>query len=701
MKLQFLNGKQTGKTVELIPGFSVGRENDNDLPLPYDGISRHHCRFYKEGDNWVVEDQNSTNGVKVNGTRIEAPHTLNTGDEIKLHDHRFRLVEKAEEANVPPPVSPLSSEHAEGAPAEKSETSLSQSPVQATSDSTSEPANVKNLLPIIIIGLLIVGVAIAINVVKSSKGDDDTSRSQTNTSAKSQITDASAEEKAENIESQKENEQSTSWDWTPDDAVSEAEEDTKLLKEDETPSLIVEDDEKAKPAVQNPAVKNEDERPPQKALEIPTAICIQSMPPNATVLIDNEEVGKTPHTLYNFDTKRHRLTLKKEGYSDLHRLLEFPGKIPNRVLMMQREPGSIHFKSTPSGAAVRHKGQVLGHTPFACTVLPPGAYNLKFYHFGYETAEQKIELAPGDSPLINVELQPEKPILRVQSIPPACDIYINGTKRGRTSKALNPNQKNMSEPFEITGLSTGEMTVRVVNPDNGRETKRKVFLATGDRRSLTLTLYSEDTELIMKNGQIHRGMFAKQKGGVLTLLTKTGKKELDINQIETRKTLTPAQQKRRNQANPKQETPQQPPKREPPKQEPPAPAPQVPQPEANIQGNTLKVENMNDVIVENVATAISFMKKSSTKDAQTKYNDKIVTLTGVPEAVRLTRGGGMVMMAPRAKCEFSRQDYTELREIFASAAEHGTNITLSGRAEVDGPVLWLRACKLGPVSKNK
>ncbi len=52
--------------------FTLGRSNQNDLCVKSDGLSREHCRIEitSEGDIYVT-DLSSTNGVLIEGTRIE------------------------------------------------------------------------------------------------------------------------------------------------------------------------------------------------------------------------------------------------------------------------------------------------------------------------------------------------------------------------------------------------------------------------------------------------------------------------------------------------------------------------------------------------------------------------------------------------------------------------------------------------------
>jgi pSer/pThr/pTyr-binding forkhead associated (FHA) protein len=61
----------------------IGRQEGCDIHIDNLGISRNHTRILREGDGFVVEDMNSSNGTYLNGTRVER-QTLNDGDEIAI-----------------------------------------------------------------------------------------------------------------------------------------------------------------------------------------------------------------------------------------------------------------------------------------------------------------------------------------------------------------------------------------------------------------------------------------------------------------------------------------------------------------------------------------------------------------------------------------------------------------------------------------
>lgn len=74
-------------------GFIIGSSIEGtDYQLCETGISRRHIKFYKEGKNICCEDLNSTNGVKINGKKIQKV-VLKDGDKIKIGLEEFRFKE--------------------------------------------------------------------------------------------------------------------------------------------------------------------------------------------------------------------------------------------------------------------------------------------------------------------------------------------------------------------------------------------------------------------------------------------------------------------------------------------------------------------------------------------------------------------------------------------------------------------------------
>jgi predicted nuclease with TOPRIM domain len=73
---------------------TIGRTPDNDLQVDASFVSRHHAVLLLTGNQTVIEDLNSTNGVYVNGTRITR-ETLSDGDVVMVGKARFRFAVRA------------------------------------------------------------------------------------------------------------------------------------------------------------------------------------------------------------------------------------------------------------------------------------------------------------------------------------------------------------------------------------------------------------------------------------------------------------------------------------------------------------------------------------------------------------------------------------------------------------------------------
>ncbi|MBV8691055.1 MAG: FHA domain-containing protein [Actinobacteria bacterium] len=69
---------------------TIGRLPECEVPLNDQNVSRRHAEVRREGDEFVVVDLGSTNGTKVNGTRVQKQR-LNDGDEITVGSSTLRF----------------------------------------------------------------------------------------------------------------------------------------------------------------------------------------------------------------------------------------------------------------------------------------------------------------------------------------------------------------------------------------------------------------------------------------------------------------------------------------------------------------------------------------------------------------------------------------------------------------------------------
>jgi Ca-activated chloride channel family protein len=74
---------------------SIGRGQDNEIPITEPSLSRRHARIMYVDNRFVLVDLGSTNGCEVNGKQVMADRAeLNNGDLVKLGFVQFRFESK-------------------------------------------------------------------------------------------------------------------------------------------------------------------------------------------------------------------------------------------------------------------------------------------------------------------------------------------------------------------------------------------------------------------------------------------------------------------------------------------------------------------------------------------------------------------------------------------------------------------------------
>jgi len=96
LELVILSGSRKGSSKRLTSKITVGKAEENDIVLADDTVSRNHCEFTVEPDGVHVRDLNSTNGVRLEGTRIKDA-VLSPGAVVRIGevDVALRASEKA------------------------------------------------------------------------------------------------------------------------------------------------------------------------------------------------------------------------------------------------------------------------------------------------------------------------------------------------------------------------------------------------------------------------------------------------------------------------------------------------------------------------------------------------------------------------------------------------------------------------------
>jgi pSer/pThr/pTyr-binding forkhead associated (FHA) protein len=92
----------SGKSFELIgPEITVGRLEDNKIQLEHASVSGHHAVLTLDEQDYVLKDQDSTNGSRINGEKVSS-QKLRRNDMV-----RFGNIELLYDSEHQPPGRPM------------------------------------------------------------------------------------------------------------------------------------------------------------------------------------------------------------------------------------------------------------------------------------------------------------------------------------------------------------------------------------------------------------------------------------------------------------------------------------------------------------------------------------------------------------------------------------------------------------------
>ncbi|MCA9121307.1 MAG: FHA domain-containing protein [Planctomycetaceae bacterium] len=106
VKLKVLAGKNSGRELPVpVKRFLIGRGDDCHMRPKSEAISRNHCAILinEEDDEVVIRDLNSRNGTYLNGERLAADQSLESGDHLQIGRLEFEVIIK-DRKRVPEPV---------------------------------------------------------------------------------------------------------------------------------------------------------------------------------------------------------------------------------------------------------------------------------------------------------------------------------------------------------------------------------------------------------------------------------------------------------------------------------------------------------------------------------------------------------------------------------------------------------------------
>lgn len=209
---------------------------------------------------------------------------------------------------------------------------------------------------------------------------------------------------------------------------------------------------------------------------VQSRVNVTSQPSGASVIIDGQDRGTTPVTLFDIAPGRHHLKLRLPGYVERDRFFNTSeGPSIEKSAVLQEVKGLLLVKTEPAGANVVIDGASRGQTPLLITDLAAkDTYALRLRKAGYLEQSLTLKFNGREPKVIEEKLVLDSGVINVVSDPPGAAVTVNGIPRGKA-------------PVLVKGIPKGTASVKLVMEGFSDEV-RELAMRAGDQQTLSVAL---------------------------------------------------------------------------------------------------------------------------------------------------------------------------------------------------------------------
>lgn len=159
---------------------------------------------------------------------------------------------------------------------------------------------------------------------------------------------------------------------------------------------------------------------------------------NATVFVNNKEIGSTPYTDPAINSGTYEVRVSKPMYHDYIETVNIAKNRKYTVKAILKPAfGYLKVTSVPSGALVELSDMVgtrrgSGNTAFQLDKIPSGSYKLRVSKERYYTEDKDIQIQDAQETVESLILKSKVGTLKVESVPTGARVLLAGKEEGKT-----------------------------------------------------------------------------------------------------------------------------------------------------------------------------------------------------------------------------------------------------------------------------
>ncbi|MBN2424530.1 MAG: PEGA domain-containing protein [Calditrichaceae bacterium] len=180
-----------------------------------------------------------------------------------------------------------------------------------------------------------------------------------------------------------------------------------------------------------------------------TNISIETIPPEALILIDGKSYGKAPTVIKNIPTGDLTLLLKKEGFADYKKDIKAIEGNTININAKLLKWAKIDIESEPHDASIYLNGKQIQKGNESILVPPDEEIKIKLKKYNYSDWEKSIILKENEHKIIEAKMNKLNGILKINKYIPGTVLEMDGSDH-----PLNNNETNIPVGNHIINLKS-------------------------------------------------------------------------------------------------------------------------------------------------------------------------------------------------------------------------------------------------------
>jgi hypothetical protein len=188
-------------------------------------------------------------------------------------------------------------------------------------------------------------------------------------------------------------------------------------------------------------------------------LSVLSEPPEASIYIDNQLVGKSPQIINDLLIGTYQLQIELPGYREYREQISIEQDQTTSVHAKLLQGNLVSIHSKPEGAFVWVDGRNTGITPLEI-LLQTGSHNLKLEKPGYAKSDTTIRVTNDGE--LRFTLKKQIITTHIETLPKGAQVQLNQMIMGKTPLTLDLFTGDYPLKIEKKGFETIEKTISLM-----------------------------------------------------------------------------------------------------------------------------------------------------------------------------------------------------------------------------------------------